>query len=131
MRIVARIALIVTLAMGLAGCYDVIAVPDIATAAVYGPHISRPSLTPQQIAQLSSWIKSHDAGWRHLMETPPAPITLAIVMHEASSQQSTFNLFEAKDGSATVYFYAPSPAPPRKRYVSQADVAALWAAVKD
>ncbi|RDS81905.1 hypothetical protein [Dyella psychrodurans] len=129
MRAVARIALIVTLALDLAGCYSVIKTPDIATASVYGPQVSGGALSPQEVAQLSSWIKAHDAGWRGLMATAPTPITMAIVMREPGGRQTSLDLFEAKDGTAMAYLNAPSPAPPLERYLSEADVAALRAAV--
>jgi hypothetical protein len=131
MQAIVRIALIVTLALGLAGCYRVIAIPDMATATVYGPSVPIRPLRPEQVARLSSWMKEHDAGWRNLMETTPAPITLAIVMREPNGQQTTFSLFELKDGSAAAYFYAPSPMPPLKRYLFAADVAALWEVVRN
>lgn len=131
MRVVARIALNMTLVFALAGCYSVITTPDIATASVYGPQISGGSLTPQEVARLSSWMKAHDAGWRALMETAPAPppITMAIVMREPDGRQSSLDLFESKAGTATAYLNAPGPAPTRQRYLSEADVAALRAAV--
>jgi hypothetical protein len=131
MRVSVRITLIITLMLDLAGCYSVIKMPEITTAAVYGPQIHGGPLNPQQVAQLSSWMKAHDAGWRGLMETPPAPITMAIVMHDPNGQQSSFNLFESKVGTATLYFYAPSPAVPLERYLSGVDVAALKAAVRN
>jgi hypothetical protein len=131
MRVVARIALNMTLMLALAGCYSVVTIPDIANASVYGPRISGGSLTPQEVARLSSWMKAHDAGWRELMETAPAPapITLAIVMREPGGRQSSLDLFESKDGTATAYLNAPSPAPTLQRYLSESDVAALRAAV--
>jgi hypothetical protein len=131
MQGVARIAFIITLLLGLAGCYRIIAIPDVATAAVYGPHVPIRPLKPQQVARLSNWMKAHDAGWRDVMETPPAPITMRIVMREPNSQQSYFDLLELKDGTATMYLYAPSPAPPLKRYLSEADVAALWEVIRN
>lgn len=131
MRVVLRIVLIVTLVLGLAGCYSVIKMPDIATASVYGPKVSGGPLTPQEVARLSSWMKAHDAGWRELMQKHPAPISMAIVMHDPHGQQSTLNLFESKDGTATAYFYASSQAPPLERYLPEADVAALKAALKN
>jgi hypothetical protein len=129
MRAVARIALIVMLVAELAGCYSVIAMPDIATASVYGPQISGGSLSPQEVAQLSNWMKAHDAGWRGLMETPPAPFTMSVVVREADGRQSSLQVFESKDGTAMAYFKAPDPAPPLERYLSVTDVAALRAAV--
>lgn len=129
MRVMARVVVIVTLVLGIAGCYSVIKMPDIASASVYGPHVVGGSLSPPEVARLSSWVKTHDAGWRGLMETTSAPITLAIVMREPNGQQSSLNLFESKDGTAMAYFNAPSPAPPLERYLSAADVAALRAAV--
>jgi hypothetical protein len=131
MRAVIRIVLIITLLLGLAGCYSVIKMPDITTAAVYGPQISGGPLSPQKVARLSIWMKAHDAGWMQLMETPPVSITMAIVMHDPNGQQSSLDLFEAKDGSAIVYFFAPSPATPLKRYLPEADVVALKAAVEN
>ncbi|GLQ92559.1 hypothetical protein [Dyella acidisoli] len=131
MRVMVRIALIVTLVLDLAGCYRIIKMPDIATASVYGPQVSGGSLSPQEVARLSTWMKAHDAGWRGLMGTPPAPIALAIVMRDPSGGQTTLNLFESKDGTATAYFYAPNPASPLERYLSKADVAALRAAVEN
>jgi hypothetical protein len=131
MRNVVRFALVVTLMFGLTACYHIIATPDIATAAVFGPDVPIRSLKPQQVAQLSSWIKAHDAGWLDMMQTPVAPLTMKIVMRGPSAQQSYFDLFESKDGSAMVCFYAPSPARPLKRYLPGADVAALWEAVRN
>jgi hypothetical protein len=129
MRIVARITLIITLLLGLTGCYGIIVTPNIATAIVYGPNVPIRSLRPQQVAQLSSWIKAHDAGWRGLMETPPVAQTMRIVVHEPDSQQGYFDLFLAKDGTATMYYYAPRPALPLKRYLPEADVSTLWEAI--
>ena len=129
MRVVVRIVLIVMLVLDLAGCYRVIKMPDIATASVYGPHVSGGPLSPQQVVRLSTWMKAHDAGWRGLMQTPPTPIAMAIVVRDSNGQQSTLNVFESKDGTATAYFYAPSPASPLERYVSKADVVALRGAV--
>jgi hypothetical protein len=126
MQVVVRMALIVMLVLGLTGCYRIIAIPDVANATVYGPNVPIRSLRPQQVAQLTSWIKAHDAGWRDLMGTPPTTITMRIVMRAPNSQQIYFDLFESKDGTAMAYFYAPSPAPPLERYLSEADVAALW-----
>jgi hypothetical protein len=131
MRVAVRIAFIVALVFGLTGCYRVITIPDIATAMVYGPNVPIRSLKPQQVARLSSWIEAHDAGWRDLMETPPAPITMRIVMREPNSQRIYFELFESTYGTATMYFYAPSSALPLKRYLSEADVASLWEAVRN
>jgi hypothetical protein len=131
MRVVAQMAFITTLALGLAGCYHFIAPPDMATAAVYGPSVPIRSLSPQQMARLSGWIKAHDAGWRDLMETPPAPSTITIVMRESNGQQSYVNLFESKDGAAMAYFYPPRPASPLERYLPEADVAALWEIVRN
>jgi hypothetical protein len=129
MQLIMRIALMVTLALNLVGCYSIIKTPEIATALIYGPHVSGGSLSPQEAAQLSSWMKLHDAGWRGTTETHPAVITMAIVMREPSGRQSSLNLFESKDGTAVAYFNAPSPALPVHRYLSEADVSALWAAV--
>lgn len=129
MRVVARIATNIVLMLALAGCYSVIKTPYIANASIYGPQISGGSLSPQEVARLSSWMKAHDAGWRVLMETSPAPITLAIVMREPGGRQSSLDVFESKDGAATAYFNAPSPAPPLQRYLSEADVLTLRAAV--
>ncbi|GLQ46502.1 hypothetical protein GCM10007862_15530 [Dyella lipolytica] len=129
MRVVVRIALIVMLVLGLTGCYHIIAIPDVATAAVYGPNVPIRSLRPQEVARLSSWIKAHDAGWRDLMGMPSTPMTMRIVMREPNNQQSNLDLFESKDGTAMVHFYAPSPAPPLSRYLSEADVAALLSTV--
>jgi hypothetical protein len=129
MRVVVRIALIIALVLDLAGCYSIIKTPDITTASVYGPQISGGPLSPQKVAQLSSWMNAHDAGWRELMGTPPAPITMAVVMHDPNGQQTSLNLFESKDGTATIYFNGPSPAAPLQRYLSSMDVAALKAAV--
>jgi hypothetical protein len=131
MRTVARITFIVTLVFGLTACYRIIAIPDIATATVYGPNVPIRALRPQQVAQLSNWIKTHDAGWRDLMETPPVPITMRIIMRPPNTQQVYVDLFASKSGTATMYFYAPSPAPPLKRYLSAADVASLWEAVRN
>lgn len=131
MRVVVRIVLIVTLVLGLTGCYRIIATPDIATATAYGPNVPIRSLRPQQVAQLSSWMKAHDAGWGDVMQTRPAPITMRIVVREPNNQQIFFDLFESKDGTAMVYFYPPSPARPLKRYLSEADVATLWEAVRN
>jgi hypothetical protein len=129
MRALARIAIIVMLVLELAGCYSVITMPDIATASVYGPQISGGSLSPPEVTQLSNWMKAHDAGWRGLMETPPTPITMSVVMREANGRQSSLQLFESKDGTAKAYFKASDSAPPLERYLSAADVAALRAAV--
>ncbi|WP_148108997.1 hypothetical protein [Dyella dinghuensis] len=129
MRVVARIAANMVLALALAGCYSVIKTPSIASASVYGPHISGGPLSAQEVARLSSWMKAHDAGWRVLMETSQAPITMAIVMREPDGRQSSLNVFESKDGTAMVYFNAPSPAPPRQRYLLEADVQTLRSAV--
>ncbi|GLQ49349.1 hypothetical protein ACFFJT_20520 [Dyella flava] len=129
MRAVVRVALIVTLVLNLAGCYDVIKTPEIATASVYGPGISGGSLSPGEVAQLSSWLRAHDAGWRPLMETAPAPITLAIAIRGPTGRQSFLQLFEAKDGTAMAYLKEPIPARTLQRYVSAPDVAALRAAV--
>lgn len=131
MQVVVRIAFIVTLVLGLTGCYSIIAVPDMATAAVYGPTVPIRSLSPQQVGQLSSWMKAHDAGWRYLMGAPLAPITVRIVVREPNSQQIRFDLFEFKDRTAVMYFYAPSPSRPLKRYLSETDFATLWEAVRD
>lgn len=129
MRAVVQIALIVALALDMAGCYSIIKMPNIAAASVYGPQVSGGSLSPPAVARLSSWMKAHDAGWRGLAGAPSAPMTMAMVMHDPNGRQSTLNLFESKDGTATAYFYAPSPAPPLQRYLSEADVTALKAAV--
>jgi hypothetical protein len=129
MQLVARIALIVALPLVLAGCYGVIRTPDAVTASVYGPHVSGGPLSAQQVMQLSDWMKAHDAGWRRLMRTPPASITMAIVMREPGGRQSTLDLFVSPDGAAMAYFYPPGPAPPLERYVPAVDVAALRAAV--
>jgi hypothetical protein len=129
MRIVVRMVLIVMSVLDLAGCYSVVKMPDIATAAVYGPHISGGSLSPQQVARLSSWIHAHDAGWRGWMETPPAAITMSIVMHDPSGRQSSLELFESRDGSAMAYLHAPSSAQPLERYLPAAEVVALKAAL--
>jgi hypothetical protein len=130
MRSVARVALIIAVMLDLTGCYRVIKMPSIATASVYGPRISGGPLTPLETAQLSRWLAAHDAGWRGLMETTAAPISMAIVMRDPNGQQSSLNLFESRDGSATVYFYAPSSTAPLERYLPEADVAALKAAVR-
>jgi hypothetical protein len=129
MRVAMRMVLIVTLVLNLAGCYSIVKMPDIATAAVYGPHISGGPLSPQQVARLSSWIHAHDAGWRGWMEARPAPITMSIVMHDPSGQQSSLELFESKDGSAMAYLHAPSSAQPLERYLPAAEVVALKAAL--
>jgi len=129
MRVFARTILIVALALGVAGCYSVIKMPDIASASVYGPNVSSGPLSQQEVAQLSSWMKAHDAGWRRLVETPPASVTMAIVVHESNGRQSALELFESKEGGAMVYFYAPRPALPLVRYVPPADVAALRTAI--
>jgi hypothetical protein len=100
-----------------------------ASASIYGPQISGGSLSQQEVARLSSWMKAHDAGWRVLMETSPAPITMAIVMREPDGRQSSLDVFESKDGAAMVYFNAPSPAAPLQRYLLEADVLTLRAAV--
>ena len=131
MQIVVRIALIVTLVLGLTGCYSIVAMPDVATASVYGPRIPIRSLSPQQVARLSTWMKAHDAGWRALMETPPVVITMRLVLREPNGQQIHFDLFMSTHGTATMYFYAQSPAPPLKRYLSEADVATLWESLRN
>jgi hypothetical protein len=128
MQLIARIALFVALPLVFAGCYGVIKTPDMATASVFGPHVSGGFLSAQQVAQLSDWMKAHDAGWRALMRTPPSSVTMAVVMREADGRQTTLDLFVADDGSAMAYLYAPSPAHPLERYVPAADVAALRAA---
>ncbi|HTV83899.1 MAG TPA: hypothetical protein VME63_00720 [Dyella sp.] len=129
MQAVARGALIATLIPALAGCYSVVKIPEVASASVYGPGISGGALRAQQVAQLSDWLKAHDAGWRAPMGTPPRSITMAIVMRRAGGPQSTLDLFAWNDGSAMAYLYAPAPASPRERYLPAADVAALRAAV--
>lgn len=129
MQVMARMALSVTLLLVLAGCYGVIKSPDVATALVYGPDVSGGTLTAQQVAQLSDWVRAHDAGWRRLMRAPPRSITMAVVMREPGGRQSTLDLFASNDGSAMAYFYAPSPAQPLERYLPAADVAALHTAV--
>jgi hypothetical protein len=129
MRIVVQFVLLVTLVLDLAGCYRVVKMPDIATASVYGPHVSGGPLSPQKVAQLSGWINAHDAGWRGLMETPTAPITMAIVMRDPGGRQTSLDLFESRGGTAMAYLYAPSPALPLERYLPEADVTALKAAV--
>jgi hypothetical protein len=129
MQAVARRGLIVAFTLALAGCYGVIKTPGMTSAAVYGPQLAGGALTAQQVAQLSQWVRAHDAGWRGLMRAPPASVSMAIVMHEPGGRQSTLDLFVAGDGSAMAYFYAPSPARPLERYLQAADVAALRAAV--
>jgi hypothetical protein len=129
MRVAMRMVLIVTLVLNLAGCYSIVKMPDIATAAVYGPQVSGGPLSPQQVARLSSWIHAHDAGWRGWMEARPAPITMSIVMHDPSGRQSSLELFESKDGSAMAYLHTPSSAQPLERYLPAAEVVALKAAL--
>jgi hypothetical protein len=129
MRFAPRMILITTLILGLAACYGVIKTPDATTASIYGPQISAGPLSPQKVTQLSNWLKAHDAGWRAWKGSSTAPITMAIVMHDASGQQTSLNLFESKDGTAVLYFYPPGSAQPLGRYLLQTDVAALRAAV--
>jgi hypothetical protein len=129
MRTFPRVAFILGLVLGLAGCYRIVATPDIATAAVYGPHVPIRPLTPQQVARLSSWMKGHDAGWRSSTQTPYMPTIMRIVIRDPGGQQSRLDLLEAKDGMATLLLYAPAPAAPLKRYLSDADAKALWDAV--
>jgi hypothetical protein len=131
MRVIARICFTTMLVLGLSGCYSIVAMPDIATATVYGPHLPIRTLTPTQVLQLSNWMKAHDAGWHGLMETPPTSPAMTIVMHEPNSQQSYVDVFRLKDGGAMMYFYATRPRLPVKRYVSEADLAALWEAVRN
>lgn len=129
MQTIVRTILIVALVLDLAGCYSIIKMPDIATASVYGPQIAGGTLSPQEVARLSSWMKAHDAGWRGLMKTSLPPMVMAVVMRDQDGRQSSLNLFESKDDTATVYLYQPSPALPLERYVSKADVIALREAV--
>jgi hypothetical protein len=74
-------------------------------------------------------MKGHDAGWRSSAQTPYMPIIMRIVIRDPGGQQSRLDLLEAKDGMATLLLYAPGVASPLKRYVSDADAMALWAAV--
>ncbi|GGA10398.1 hypothetical protein [Dyella caseinilytica] len=114
----------------LAGVWDhTIAIPDIATATVQGRGISSRLLTPQQLTKLVDWFKAHDKGWEGLMETPPAPIAMEIATSGPNGQQSSLDLFVSNDGTATAYFYAPKPAFPLKRHLSEADVKGLQAAI--
>ncbi|RUL75966.1 hypothetical protein [Dyella choica] len=129
MQAIMRIVIVAALVLGLAGCYHIIKMPDIATASIYGPEISGGTLSPQEVASLSSWMKAHNAGWRGLMASLPAPVAMAVVMRTQDGRQTTLNLFEAKDGAATAYLFQPSPTLPRERDLSKADVIALRAAV--
>ncbi|HUA78737.1 MAG TPA: hypothetical protein VL997_00075 [Dyella sp.] len=129
MRTIVRVVFIAALTFYLTGCYSIIKMPDIATASVYGPQISGGTLSPQEVAHLSSWMNAHDAGWRGLMEKHPAPMTMAVVMRDSDGRQITLNLFESQDETATAYLYAPSSAQPLERYLSKADVMALRAAI--
>jgi len=129
MRFAVRMTLFTMLLLGLAGCYHMVAMPTVATAVVYGPALPIRSLTPPQVARLSRWLKAHDAGWRRPAAAPSSRMTLSMVLREPTGRQSRLDLFESKDGTAMVYFYAPAPALAFERYLSAADVLALLACI--
>jgi hypothetical protein len=131
MGVVMRFVLLGAVILGLTGCYRSIATPDLLDATVRDRGASTRALTQQQLSQLSSWFKAHVGHWEGLTETPPAPMTMELVMIGPDGWRSSMTVFESKDGKATAYFYASASSPPLKRRLSRADLGALSAAVDD
>jgi hypothetical protein len=131
-RLCFAIAVSFSVTSAFAGFWDqTIAIPSIETATVQGRNVSSRSLTPQQLEKLTRWFEAHKDGWRGLIETPPAPIAMGVVIGGPNGQQCSLSLFKAKDGTAAAYFYPPRPASPLTRGLSDADVTALLAAVEN
>jgi len=96
----AHLSLLLILALSATGCLRAIShvdFPPLVSGEVdimRGEHRGAEKiLSPEELASLSGWLKSHRTGWRDILESPPPPKAI-IVLRLADGQQTSLETFE-------------------------------------